>query len=193
VYSCLSCVTCCLCFVKPCCMIASDENYRYVVLKRNLAKCAEIYGEDWRNATRMNTLFLRVVEVIEAALVQLRSRKQWLEDQKLSYGREYENNPADMSTLDKMQDVNLKLLRINPMVRDDDEFVHSLLEYVRRHHNPNTDMLRTDFPIMITHYDMTLLRAAIPLMSLAFDNKPPFRIDDIIEIDTRVAYQLVSI
>ncbi len=193
VYSGISCLTCCLCFVKPCCNIAFDENYRYKVIKKSLSKCKEIYGEDWKDDKKMNTLFLRVMEVIEAAIIQLQSRNQWLQDTKQRREREYEANPADISLLDEIKDIKRQLVQVQLMSIDDDEFVHSLLKHVLRHHNPNTDLLTSNFPITMNHYDMTLLRASIPLMTLAFEKRSLLRIDEIIEIDTRAAYQLLSI
>ena len=193
VYSGISCITCCLCFVKPCCLIAFDENYRYKVLKKNVLKCEEIYGEDWKDAKKMNDLFVRAMEVIEAALFRLQSRRQWLEDTKRRREREYETNPADLSLLNEINDIKCQLTQILFMSMDDNEFVHCLLLHVLRHHNPNTDLLGSNFPITITHYDMTILRATIPFMCLAFEKRNLLKIDEIIEIDTRAAYQLLSI
>lgn len=193
VYSGISCVTCCLCFVRPCCMVAFDENYRFKVLRKTLLKCEKIYGEDWKDSRKMNNLFVRVMEVIEAALFQLQSRKQWLQHTKQRREREYESNPSDLSVLDEIKDIKRELALIQFISMDDDEFVHCLLQHVLRHHNPNTDSLTSNFPITINHYDMTLLRASIPLMTLAFEKRSLLRIDEIIEIDTRAAYQLLSI
>lgn len=193
VYSGLTCVTCCLCFVKPCCLIAFDENERYKKLKHTLAKCRTIYGEDWNDAKKMNTLFIRSMEVIEAAIFQLQLQKQKLQNTLDQLTSAYASDPTDQEVKHKINDVKNSIEQIHLMSIDDDGFVHHLFKYVLRHHNPSTDMLRSYFPITINHYDMTLLRASVPILSLAFDRKYMLRVDDIIAIDTRAAYRLVSI
>ena len=193
VYSGLSCVTCCLCFVKPCCLIAFDENDRYKTLKRTLAKCEAVYGKDWHNSRLMNDLFIRVMDVIEATIIQIQSKVHYLQDTKRRMTTEYENNPTNIKLLEQINDITSEINQIIFMGIDDNECVRNLMKHVVRHHNPNTDMLASNFPIAISQYDMTLLRASIPIMTMAFGKRYLLRMDDIIAIDTRAAYALLSI
>jgi hypothetical protein len=68
VYAAFSCLICHICCVKPCLVIAVNENDKYKKLQKILAKGRTIYWDDWDDEDKMNQLFLKAMDVIDAII-----------------------------------------------------------------------------------------------------------------------------
>jgi hypothetical protein len=61
-----------------------------------------------------------------------------------------------------------------------------------RHHSISTDIIRSQFIVIIDAYDMTVLRAAAPLLAFILEDDDAIRMDDIIAMDTSTAYRFIT-
>ena len=184
VYAAFSCLICHICCVKPCLVIALDENDRYKKFQKVLAKGRTIYRDDWEDEEKMNELFLKAMDVINAIILEKDEMKKRLYKRKRTVLETYESNPSNQLS-EEVRYINMQL--VNMYSKTEDDFVIHLLKYVMRHQSINTE-----FIVIIDAYDMTVLRAAAPLLAFILENDDAIRMDDIIAMDTSTAYKFIT-
>lgn len=189
VYAAFSCLICHICCVKPCLVIAMDENDRYKKFQKVLAKGRRIYWDDWDDDQKMNDLFLKAMDVIDSIILEKEELKDRLYERKRIVLETYESNPTQQLS-DEVSNINMQLSNVHS--KNNDEFVKQLLKYVMRHHNISTEFLRSQFVVNIDAYDMTVLKAAAPILSFILEDDDAIRMDDIIAMDTSTAYRFIT-